>query len=69
MKNITVVGAGTMGNGIAHVCAQHGFKVILVDLQESMLDGKPYSNTSMVLTLPQPKPRGKARSQGGGEHA
>ncbi|MCO5231075.1 MAG: 3-hydroxybutyryl-CoA dehydrogenase [Chitinophagales bacterium] len=38
MKNITVVGAGTMGNGIAHVCAQHGFKVTLVDLQEKFLE-------------------------------
>ncbi|MCZ2394481.1 MAG: 3-hydroxybutyryl-CoA dehydrogenase [Chitinophagales bacterium] len=37
MKNITVVGAGTMGNGIAHVCAQNGFKVTLVDLQEQLL--------------------------------
>jgi 3-hydroxybutyryl-CoA dehydrogenase len=38
MKNITVVGAGTMGNGIAHVCAQFGFNVQLVDVQQSMLD-------------------------------
>lgn len=38
MKNITVVGAGTMGNGIAHVCAQHGFSVTLVDLQAPLLE-------------------------------
>lgn len=38
MKNITVVGAGTMGNGIAHVCAQNGYQVILVDLKEELLD-------------------------------
>ncbi len=38
MKNITVVGAGTMGNGIAHVCAQHGFSVTLVDLQAALLE-------------------------------
>lgn len=38
MKNITVVGAGTMGNGIAHVCAQHGFLVTLVDLQPALLE-------------------------------
>lgn len=38
MKNITVVGAGTMGNGIAHVCAQHGFSVTLVDLQPALLE-------------------------------
>jgi 3-hydroxybutyryl-CoA dehydrogenase len=38
MKNITVVGAGTMGNGIAHVFAQCGFSVQLVDLQPAMLE-------------------------------
>jgi 3-hydroxybutyryl-CoA dehydrogenase len=35
---ITVIGAGTMGNGIAHVFAQHGFKVTLVDVSLSQLD-------------------------------
>ncbi|MGB5943117.1 MAG: 3-hydroxybutyryl-CoA dehydrogenase [Leeuwenhoekiella sp.] len=34
MKNITVIGAGTMGNGIAHVFAQHGFNTNLVDISE-----------------------------------
>jgi 3-hydroxybutyryl-CoA dehydrogenase len=38
MKNITVIGAGTMGNGIAHVFAQSGFKVLLVDLKQELLD-------------------------------
>ena len=37
MKNITVVGAGTMGNGIAHVFAQNGFPVHLVDISEEAL--------------------------------
>lgn len=40
MKKITqisVIGAGTMGNGIAHVFAQHGFKVALVDREEDSL--------------------------------
>ena len=37
MKNITVIGAGTMGNGIAHVFAQNGFKVSLVDISENAL--------------------------------
>ncbi|WP_439506071.1 3-hydroxybutyryl-CoA dehydrogenase [Sediminibacterium sp.] len=35
--NISVIGAGTMGNGIAHVFAQKGFKVVLVDVQEAQL--------------------------------
>lgn len=37
MKNITVIGSGTMGNGIAHVFAQKGFEVSLVDLKEEFL--------------------------------
>lgn len=38
MKSITVIGAGTMGNGIAHVFAQKGFKVSLVDMSQDALD-------------------------------
>ncbi|MEM9340165.1 MAG: 3-hydroxyacyl-CoA dehydrogenase NAD-binding domain-containing protein, partial [Bacteroidota bacterium] len=38
MKNITVIGAGTMGNGIAHVFAQKGYKVSLVDISQGALD-------------------------------
>ncbi|MEW6469246.1 MAG: 3-hydroxybutyryl-CoA dehydrogenase [Bacteroidota bacterium] len=37
MKNITVIGSGTMGNGIAHVFAQHGYAVSLVDISEEAL--------------------------------
>ncbi len=36
--NITVIGAGTMGNGIAHVFAQNGFSVNLVDISEQQLE-------------------------------
>ena len=38
MDKITVVGAGTMGNGIAHVFAQHGHDVTLVDTNPTALD-------------------------------
>lgn len=38
MKNITVIGAGTMGNGIAHVFAMSGFDVALFDISVSALD-------------------------------
>ena len=38
MKQIAVIGAGTMGNGIAHVFAQKGFKVNLIDTQAAALD-------------------------------
>ncbi len=38
MKNITVIGSGTMGNGIAHTFAQHGFTVVLVDINEEALN-------------------------------
>ncbi|KJH74973.1 MULTISPECIES: 3-hydroxybutyryl-CoA dehydrogenase [Pseudomonas] len=37
LQNIGVIGAGTMGNGIAQVCAQAGFDVILLDISESAL--------------------------------
>jgi 3-hydroxybutyryl-CoA dehydrogenase len=38
MKNVTVIGAGTMGNGIAHTFAQSGFKVSLVDRSQESID-------------------------------
>ena len=38
MKNIAVIGAGTMGNGIAHVFAQHGYQVNLIDVSADALD-------------------------------
>lgn len=38
MKNIAVIGAGTMGNGIAHVFAQCGYQVNLVDISQDSLD-------------------------------
>lgn len=38
MKNIAVIGAGTMGNGIAHTFAQKGFKVNLIDISDEALE-------------------------------
>jgi len=38
MKNIAVIGAGTMGNGIAHVFAQKGFTVKLIDTSAAQLE-------------------------------
>ncbi|MBI5021103.1 MAG: 3-hydroxybutyryl-CoA dehydrogenase [Ignavibacteriales bacterium] len=38
IKNVTVIGAGTMGNGIAHVFAQYGFNVTLNDISQQYLD-------------------------------
>ncbi|HYH06886.1 MAG TPA: 3-hydroxybutyryl-CoA dehydrogenase [Thermoanaerobaculia bacterium] len=37
MKNIVVIGGGTMGNGIAHTAAASGFDVMLVDVNEAIL--------------------------------
>jgi 3-hydroxybutyryl-CoA dehydrogenase len=37
MKSVLVIGAGTMGNGIAHLHAQHGFHVTLVDVSEAAI--------------------------------
>lgn len=38
MKNISVIGSGTMGNGIAHTFAQYGFNVTLIDLSIELLN-------------------------------
>ena len=38
MKKITIIGSGTMGNGIAHVTALHGYETSVYDLSESQLD-------------------------------
>jgi 3-hydroxybutyryl-CoA dehydrogenase len=38
IKTVGVVGAGTMGNGIAHVFAKNGYNVILVDVEQTFLD-------------------------------
>jgi 3-hydroxybutyryl-CoA dehydrogenase len=38
MKNIAVIGSGTMGNGIAHTFAQFGFQVQLIDISQKALD-------------------------------
>ncbi|MDT0555144.1 3-hydroxybutyryl-CoA dehydrogenase [Patiriisocius hiemis] len=38
MKNIAVIGAGTMGNGIAHTFAQNDYKVQLIDISQASLD-------------------------------
>lgn len=39
MKNIAVIGAGTMGNGIAHTFAQFGYRVHLIDISQAAIDG------------------------------
>ena len=38
IKNVAVIGSGTMGNGIVHVFAQNGFEVLLVDIKQEFLD-------------------------------
>lgn len=38
MKNISVIGSGTMGNGIAHVFAQNGYSVSMIDISEDALN-------------------------------
>ena len=48
MKNIAVIGSGTMGNGIAHVFAQFGYKVSLIDIPN---DKQSQSNFNMIACL------------------
>jgi 3-hydroxybutyryl-CoA dehydrogenase len=38
IKCISVIGAGTMGNGIAHTFAQHGYKVKMIDIKQEFID-------------------------------
>jgi len=38
MKNVVVIGAGTMGNGIAHTAAAAGLSVTLIDVEKPILD-------------------------------
>ncbi|MCX7877965.1 MAG: 3-hydroxybutyryl-CoA dehydrogenase [Ignavibacteria bacterium] len=38
ISKISVIGSGTMGNGIAHVFALYGYKVLLVDIREDLLE-------------------------------
>ena len=38
MKNIAVIGSGTMGNGIAHTFAQFGYKTNLIDIAQPALE-------------------------------
>ena len=38
IRNVGVVGAGTMGNGIAHVFARHGYSVVLCDMEQRFLE-------------------------------
>ena len=38
MTNISVIGSGTMGNGIAHIFAQAGYKVTLIDIAKEQLE-------------------------------
>ena len=51
MKNITVIGAGTMGNGIAHAFAQSGYSVNLVDISTDSLDRAIYTITKNLDRL------------------
>lgn len=48
INTITVIGAGTMGNGIAHVFAQYGFPVILNDIKQELLDRALQTITSNI---------------------
>jgi 3-hydroxybutyryl-CoA dehydrogenase len=51
MKNIAVIGAGTMGNGIAHVFAQNGYKVNLVDISQDAIDRGIATITKNLMRL------------------
>lgn len=60
IKSIAIVGAGTMGQGIAQVCAMAGFKVILYDVNADML---PKAEQRIVQNLDKGIERGKVTEQ------
>jgi 3-hydroxybutyryl-CoA dehydrogenase len=65
MKTIAVIGAGTMGNGIAHVCAQNGFKVNLIDNNKENLSKGLITignNLDRMVSKEQLKPLDKTRT-------
>lgn len=52
MKNIAIIGSGTMGNGIAHTVAQHGFQVSLVDINsQTLIEAIKTINTNLDRQL------------------
>ncbi len=51
MKKIAVIGAGTMGNGIAHVFAQSGYEVHLIDISKNALDKAIDTITKNLMRL------------------
>ena len=59
MENITVIGAGLMGHGLAQIFAVHGYTVKLMDIKKELLD-KAIENVRSNLTLMSQKGIGKA---------
>ena len=56
MKNIAIIGAGTMGNGITHTFAQFGYQVNLIDISQGSLDkGMTTINTNLDRMLAKEK--------------
>ena len=53
IQTVGVVGAGTMGSGIAHVFARSGFRVLLCDVEQRLLD------RALSQIRDQPGPRGR----------
>ena len=53
MQQIAVIGAGTMGNGIAQVCALAGFDVTLLDISDTALErGRQVALNNKQLSVP-----------------
>ena len=50
IKTVGVIGAGTMGNGIAHVFARAGYDVLLRDIEQRFLDRGLASDSAKIST-------------------
>ena len=68
IQRVGVVGAGAMGNGIAHVFARSGFNVLLCDVEQSFLD-RALATISKNLDREAAKGKISAEAQSGGTAA
>ena len=67
IKKIAVLGAGQMGNGIAHVCAQAGYEVKMRDIEQKFIDkGMATIKKNLERGLKKEAGAEKDKSAGGG---
>ena len=51
IKNVTVIGAGTMGNGICHIFAQNGYNVSMMDVSQEAMNKAMLTISKNILII------------------